>query len=112
VSNPTQAFFHGLEERRADPRAGHVKGTVRVDVDDGKRVESWLVWLDRGAVKVTRNGADAGCVVRTDRATFDGLAEGRVNTMAALLRGTVRAQGNLELLLYLQRLFPAPERSG
>jgi hypothetical protein len=39
---------------------------------------------------------------------MEGMTQGRVNATAAMLRGTVRAHGDIELLLYLQRLVPPP----
>jgi hypothetical protein len=109
VSDATQELLPGLEQRTSDPRLGHVKGTVRIDVEDGDQVASWLVTLDRGSIAVTRgDGADAACVVRTNRETLEGMTQGRVNATAAMLRGTVRAHGDIELLLYIQRLFPPP----
>ena len=54
----------------------------------------------------TIGGAD--CVVRGDKALFDGIAGGEVNAMAALLRGALTFQGDPELLVRLQRVFPSP----
>jgi predicted lipid carrier protein YhbT len=82
-----------------------VRGTIRVEVDDA---EHWCVALDRGRLGVSHEAPEAECVVRTDRATLDGMVEGRVNATAALLRGLVQAEGDVELLIYLQRLFPSP----
>lgn len=104
-NDPTSMFFERLEECGAESRAGRVRGTVRVEVEDGER---WCVTFDRGALGVSRDVLDAECVVRTDRATLDGMVEGRVNATAALLRGLVQAEGDVELLIYLQRFFPSP----
>jgi len=46
--------------------------------------------------------------VRADKAVFNGMARGEVNPTAALLRGGLIAEGDPELLLRLQRLFPGP----
>lgn len=108
MSDPTHQFFHALEQGRSDPRAGHVRGAVRIDLDDDRGAETWVVHLNHGAVTATHRPADADCVVRTDRATFDGLVDGRLNATASLLRGAIEARGELELLIYLQRLFGAP----
>jgi predicted lipid carrier protein YhbT len=104
-NDSTSRFFQRLEERGRDPRAGRVRGTIRLEVEEGER---WCVTLDRGALGVSGAVRDADCVVRTDRATLEGMVEGRVNATAALLRGLVQAEGDVELLIYLQRLFPSP----
>jgi putative sterol carrier protein len=45
--------------------------------------------------------------VRLDPATLDAVVSGDVNPTAAILRGAITATGNIDLLLYLQRLFPS-----
>jgi putative sterol carrier protein len=108
MSDPSRDFFNRINEQGFDARLGRARGTLRFDVDDGGRVEHWLVSLDRGAIHASR-GADAAadCVVRLDRAALDGVVSGNVNPTAGLLRGAIAATGNIDLLLYLQRLFPA-----
>jgi hypothetical protein len=90
MSDPCHDFFDQLQEQGFDPRLGRAKGTIRFDVIDGKPGEHWLVSLDRGAVRVSRDDEPADCVVRADRATLDGVVAGEIN-----------------VLLHLQRLFPA-----
>ena len=46
-----------------------------------------------------------------ERSLFDSMATGKVNAMAAALRGVVAPEGNLGLLVSFQRLFPGPPRS-
>ena len=60
------------------------------------------------------DAADADCVVRLDAGTLDRLVTGQVNPTAALLRGLIGGHGEVDLVLYFQRLFPAggPARSG
>ena len=41
-----------------------------------------------------------------EKATFDAIASGKMNAMAALLRGALTAEGKIILLTALQRLFP------
>jgi putative sterol carrier protein len=83
-------------------------GTVRFELVSDSRVEAWCVGLNRGDVSVSREGGGADCVVRGDKATFDGIATGEVNAMAALLRGALTFEGDPELLVRLQRVFPSP----
>jgi putative sterol carrier protein len=107
MSDPSRDFLNRINEQGFDARLGRVRGTLRLDVDDGGRVEHWLLTLDRGAIQAARAGdAAADCVLRLDRATLDGVISGDVNPTAAILRGAITATGNIDLLLYLQRLFP------
>jgi putative sterol carrier protein len=45
-------------------------------------------------------------VLGADIATFDAILTGRMNAMAAVLRGALVLQGKVVLLTALQRLFP------
>jgi len=58
-------------------------------------------------VRVSRDDVEADCVVRVDRALFDAMASGRLNALAALLRGVLFVEGDPMLLVLAQRLFPA-----
>ena len=108
MSDPSRDFFDRVHEQGFDARLSRARGTLRFDVDDGGPVEHWLVSLDRGRIQVSRAAdVEADCVVRLDRATLDGIVSGDVNPTASMLRGGIAATGNLDLLLYLQRLFPA-----
>ena len=106
MNDPTQGFFRQLEHARSDPRLGRVRGAVRFDIEDDVGVETWVVHLDRGSIRATAGPGDAACAVRADRETFDGLVQGRLNLMASLLRGAMSAEGDVDLLIYLQRMFP------
>jgi putative sterol carrier protein len=87
-------------------------GSVRFDLAHGGGVDHWFVSVSDGKIAASRANADADCVVRTSRELFDGIASGEVNAMAALLRDELTAEGDLELLMMVQRLFPGPPRSG
>ena len=54
---------------------------------------------------MSRKGTAADCVIRTDRATFEGILTGQINTVAAVLRGIVEIEGKVALLTALQALF-------
>jgi len=109
--SPTDAFFADLAGRRHEHLLKRASGTVRFDLVDGERLEHWCVVMNSGDVTVSRKNAKADSVVRLDKATFDGMASGKVNAMAATMRGDLVPEGDLGLILLLQRLFPAP-RSG
>lgn len=104
-------FFRGLAERRHEPQLQNVSGTLRFDLADGERVEHWYLTIKNGDVAVSHKDAEADAIVRTAKALFAGMTAGRVNAMAATLRGTLVPQGNLALIVSFQRLFPGPPAS-
>ena len=111
MTDATAEFFGELSERGHEPLLEKASGTIRIDVVDGKRTDRWLVTVRKGDVGVSRRNMRADCVIRTNRALFDGLASGKVNMMAAVLRGAMGVEGAVELLVLFQRLFPGPPRS-
>jgi predicted lipid carrier protein YhbT len=113
MSDPVHEFFESIGEQGFDPRLGHIRGTIRIESQRSNHVEHWLVTLDRGAIQVSRDNTPADCLVRTDFATLQGLIDGSVNGMAAMLRGLVAVEGELDLLLYFSRLLgTAPQGHG
>jgi len=102
------AFFDELGSRGHEPLLGKATGSARFDVVDSKRTERWLLTIDKGDIGVSRKNAAADCVLRSNKATFDGVVAGEVNVLAAVLRGAVAVQGDPKLLVLLQRLFPRP----
>jgi len=106
-----RSFFDDLAARGHEPLLKDASGTLRFDLVDGRRVEHWYVSVDRGDVTVSHRNAVADTVLRTDRALFDQIASGRMNAMAAVLRGALVPEGDLGLLMVFQRLLPGPPRS-
>jgi putative sterol carrier protein len=109
-SDPTARFFAELAERGHEPLLRKASGSMRFDVVAGRRTRRWLVSVDKGALAVTEGDADATCVIRADQAVFDKVASGRLNAVAAVLRGELTVTGDWRLLVRLQRLFPSPPR--
>ncbi len=107
----TAKFFDALDERGHEPLLEKAKGTVRFDLKDGKKTDRWLVTILKGDIAVSRQHRRAEAVVSADKALFDGVASGRTNLMAALLRGAMSVEGDVRLLVLFQRLFPGPPRS-
>jgi hypothetical protein len=107
MANGIAAFFEDLGQRAYEPLLASVTGSVRFDVTGG-RSNHWLVVIKRGKVVVSRANTPADCTVRATESTVDGLTGGRINAMAALLRGLIDVDGDPELLVHFQRLFPAP----
>jgi putative sterol carrier protein len=112
MTDPTTEFFAELARRAHEPLLEKATGTIRFDLVQGKRKSHWLVALDKGDVTVSRRNTRADSTIRTDKALFDRLVTGHANAMAAVLRGTVTIEGDPELLIFFQRLFPGPPLEG
>jgi putative sterol carrier protein len=108
MTESISVFFHELGPRGREPLLAQARGTIRFDLVDGKRTNRWLVSLDRGDVSVSHKNAAADCIVRTESTVFEAILSGDANGMAAFLRGELTIEGNPELLVLIQRVFPAP----
>jgi putative sterol carrier protein len=112
VTDATAEFFDALVERRHEPLLEKATGTVRFDLKDGGKTDRWLVTVVKGDLTISRQNLRADCVVTADKSLFDGIASGKTNAMAALLRGAMGVEGDVQLLVLFQRLLPGPSRSG
>ena len=106
MSDRARAFFEQAGSRGEDPRLGRVRGSLRFDLAENDRIDSWRVVLDRGTAAVDHDRGDADCVVRIDAASFDRMVEGRLNPTVAMLQGLIHIDGAVDLLWYFQKLFP------
>jgi putative sterol carrier protein len=111
MTDAAAEFFDALVERGHEPLLEKATGTVRFDLKDGKNTDRWLVTVVKGDLAVSRQNLRADCVVTADKSLFDGVASGKTNGMAALLRGAMGVEGDIQLLVLFQRLFPGPSRS-
>ena len=109
MSDITPAFFE-VSRLGHNPMLANVTATVRFDLEHEGRTDRWFVVIDKGDVSVSRRNVRADCVLRAERSLVEGLVSGRVNAMAALLRGDLVAEGDPQLLVLLQRLFPGAPR--
>jgi putative sterol carrier protein len=107
MTDATHDFFGSLGRRGYEPLLRQATGVLQVELRNG-RTEHWRVAVDRGRVAISRRGGSADCTMRTSRALFDKIAAGEVNALAAFLRGAVQVEGDPELLMHFQRLFPGP----
>ncbi len=110
TSDAIAEFFAELGRRGHEPLLEKARGSARFDIADGKRTERWLVTIDKGDLRVSRRNARADCILRVDRSTFERAAAGKLNIMAAVLRGAVTVGGDPRLLVLLRRLFVKPSR--
>jgi putative sterol carrier protein len=111
MTGATAEFFDQLARRGHEPLLQRASGTLRFDLEHSDGIDHWLVAVDGGELAVSRKKGKADCVIRTDRDLFDGVVTGQVNFWAAILRGVVAVEGDLELGAMFQRLFPGPPKS-
>ena len=111
MKDPAEEFFDELNRRGHEPLLEKANGTIRFDMVDGEEKSSWLVAIKKGDVTVSRAKGKADCTFTADKALFEGIMSGEENSLAALLRGELALEGDLELLALFQRLFPGPTAS-
>ncbi|SCF23368.1 SCP-2 sterol transfer family protein [Micromonospora viridifaciens] len=106
MSNPTTSFFEALGRRGHEALLGDASGTIRFDLTTERGVDRWLLLIDRGDVRVSRDGGGADCVFRCSRATFDRIVAGQSQIYSAWLRNELRTEGDVRLVRLVQRLLP------
>ena len=106
TTDPTERFFEALATYGHEPLLRKAAGSTRFDLVDGKRTLRWIVTVEKGDLSVSRGNRQTDCVVRTQKALFDRIVAGRVNAVAAVLRGDLEIDGDWRLLVWMQRLFP------
>ena len=99
-------FFADLERRGHEPMLRRVSATVRWDILDGDRTEHRLLRIDHGDLRLAVSDEPADCVIVAERAVCDDVVSGRTSALAALLRGAAAVDGEFELMVLAQRLFP------
>ena len=111
MTEPIEGFFDDLARRGHEPLLRRAKGSLRIDLDDGTGTERWLVTIDEGNVTVSHRNAKADCVIHTSKTVFAGMIGGRMNAMAATLRGVLFIEGDPGILVLFQRIFPGPPKA-
>jgi putative sterol carrier protein len=107
VEDVISSFFESLNgPHPAVPKT--ISGNLRFDLQDGNRVEHWRVTFAKGVVSTVRSNAASDCVAHTDKETMEAIIQGRVNAMAALLRGAIKIEGQALLLALFRSLLTAP----
>jgi len=112
-NSATSSFFEELGARSYLPVLEKTDGVLRFEISDGRRRDRWIVSVRHGEVDISSDLTEghATCVIRASRAAFDGIVLGEVNAMASLLRGELTVDGDLQLLMQFQRVFPGPAGS-
>jgi putative sterol carrier protein len=108
TADPTAHFFGELGRRGHEPLLEKATGTLRFDLTNGKKTERWWVTVTKGDLEVSRRARAPDCTLRADKSVFDGIATGKVDPFAALLRGALEVDGDLRLVLLFRRLFTVP----
>ena len=108
MPDATEDFFERLARRGHEPLLEKTSGRIRFELSNDKKTKRWLVDVDKGDVVVSHANGDADATVRTSEVLFDEVVRGEDNAMAAFLRGAVTVEGDAELLILFQRVFPGP----
>lgn len=108
---PVVGFFERLSRRENELLLQQVTGSIRFDLAHEELVEHWFLSVDQGRVEVTREQREADCVLRTDMRIFEGMVCGEISSITAMLRGQIVVQGDLRLLMLLERVLPGPPGS-
>ena len=108
MTDLTAEFFEDLAQRGHEPLLGNASGTMRFDIADGKKTETWFVTIDKGNVTVSRSGGAADSTLVASKAVFGRLASGKASAVAEVLRGTLTIEGDWRLLVLFRRILPGP----
>jgi hypothetical protein len=108
VTDSIASFFDELAQRGHDPRLRRGSGAVRFESGKGARARAWHVELSKGNITVSQKRGQAHCTLRADDETTAAILSGRLNPVAAVLRGAVEVEGDTRLLVLFRRLLPGP----
>jgi putative sterol carrier protein len=108
MTDITAEFFDDLAQREKEPLLRNASGTMRFDIADGKKTESWFVTIDKGDLTVSRSGGAANSTLVASKALFDRLASGKASAVAEVLRGTLTIEGDWRLLVLFRRILSGP----
>jgi putative sterol carrier protein len=108
VTDSTTQFFEELGRRGHEPLLEKAKGSLRFDLRRKGQTVRWRVAVNKGNFTVSHKGGPADCTFRADKAVFDAIVTGEMNAAVAVLRGTLEVEGDWELMVLFQRLFPGP----
>jgi len=111
TTDATDAFFEALASKDYEPLLHDTVGCLRIDLtQDGTPARSFIT-VDKGVVRISKRRARADAVLSCERALFNHVAQGKVNALAAVLRGELHVSGDVSLFAAVSRLFPGPPGS-
>ncbi|OKI51488.1 SCP2 sterol-binding domain-containing protein [Micromonospora sp. CB01531] len=108
MSNPTTSFFEGLGRRGHEALLEEATGTIRFDLTHEQGIDRWVLAIERGDFRVSRDEGEADCVVHSSRAAFDRIVSGQSQIYSAWVRNELRTEGDVRLARLVQRLMPGP----
>ena len=108
--NTLETFVAGISAE-PQPLLGQTKGRLLFEIRDQDGTARWLVDVDQGRVGIesVAGPVQADATVQAERSLLEAIAQGRANAMASMLRGELHVEGDAELLMIFQRLFPGPD---
>jgi predicted lipid carrier protein YhbT len=111
VAATIDEFFDELGRRGYVPALAKQSGSIRFDIIRDGQVDRWLLLIQRGNIRVSKENLAADCTLRADAGLMERIVTGRQNPLSAFLRGAAAATGNPEMLVHMRRLLPAPVRA-
>jgi hypothetical protein len=108
VSDVTEEFFEQIRRHGGERLPRKTKGVIRFDLADDHEVAHWLITIENGAIKVSREERDASVVLRTTKAFFDRMVRGEAKPLSAWLRNDITSEGEFRFIFLLERLFATP----
>ena len=92
------------------PLLANTSGTLLFEVRDRDETRWTLVTVDKGRVSVEplAGAREADATVSGELPLLEAIAQGKANAMASMLRGELHVEGDSELLMVFQRIFPGP----
>ena len=109
MTDLAEEFLAALVGRGFEPLLQKTSGALAIRLLDGSGVDEWVLGVDQGNLTLRRDAGGADATLTLDRSLFERMVQGRANATAAVLRGEARIEGDLELLMAVQRVFPGPD---
>ena len=110
MPSATAQMFEHLAERGHIDVLDKVRGTLRFEIADSEPCEQYFVTITDGDIHVVPGAGTEppSCLIRGSQAVLEKVARGEMNAIAAVLRGELVIDGDLQLLMSVQRVFPGP----
>ena len=102
MAQSAREFFETLESRVDPAKAAELNNSYLFDIEG---VGRWTVDVTGGTLRVSEGGEDADCVISASEDTFQGIASGEQDAMAAYMRGRLKVRGNMGAAMKLSKLF-------